>query len=195
MSGLGTDPALAREDAADARLREVVAAAGAEILPRARDGLFHCLVERDRWVELVRELRDDPALRFRICLDVTAVDHYGEEPRFEVVAHFYSVHLACRIRLKTRCSERDPSVPSLVRLHPSADYHERETFDMFGIRFDGHPDLRRILLPPEYEHHPLRKEFPVDGIEPEKVYRRQGGVMMPRPDGAEAIKGAGSTTP
>ncbi|MFG0317632.1 MAG: NADH-quinone oxidoreductase subunit C [Planctomycetota bacterium JB042] len=189
-----TDTKPAKE-AAEARLREVAEAHGAEFPPAPADGLFCCFVDRERWAEFVRELRDDPALRFRICLDVTAVDWYGKEPRFEVVAHLYSVDLQRRIRVKTRCSERDASVPSLVPIHPSADYHERETFDMFGIRFEGHPDLRRILMPPDYEHHPLRKEFPVEGIEPEKVYRRQGGVMMPRPDGAEAIEGAGSTTP
>lgn len=182
-------------DAATTRLTEVATAAGAEVLEAASDGLFHCRVARENLVDLVTELRDDPALRFRICLDVTAVDRYGEEPRFEVITHLYSVDLTRRIRVKTLCSERDPSVPSLVPIHPSADYHERETFDMFGIRFDGHPDLRRILMPPEYEHHPLRKEFPVEGIQPEKVYRLHGGVMMPRPDGAEVIDGSGSTTP
>jgi len=179
----------------DARLGEVVAAHSGEVLELGRDGLFHCRVDRENLVSLVTELRDDPALRFRILLDVTGIDWYGREPRFEVVTHLYSIDLARRIRVKTTCGERDPSVPSLVPVHPSADYHERETFDMFGIRFDGHPDLRRILMPPEYENHPLLKDFPVEGIEPEKVYRTQGGVMMPRPDGADEINGAGSTTP
>ena len=181
--------------AADARLAELVGAHGGEVLPPSADGMFHCRVEREKLVGLVTELRDDPALRFRILLDVTGVDWYGQEPRFEVVTHLYSVDLARRIRVKTTCGERDPSVPSLVPVHPTADFHERETYDMLGIRFDGHPDLRRILLPPEYEHHPLRKDFPVEGTQPEKVYRSKGGVMMPRPDGAESINGAGSSTP
>ncbi len=181
--------------AAPARLMELAAAAGARVVESPLDGLFCCEVDRENLTSLAIDLRDDPALRFTLLLDVTAVDWYGEEPRFQVVYHLYSVDLRQRIRVTTRCGERDPRVPSLVPVFPTADFHERETYDMFGIVFDDHPDLRRILLPPEYEHHPLRKEFPIDGIQPEKVYRLHGGVMMARPEGAEPINGAGSTTP
>lgn len=182
-------------DPAAERLERVCREHGAEILPPSREGMFQAHVERERLVDLVRALRDADGLAFRLLLDVTAVDWSGKEPRFEVVYHLYSIDLRRRIRLKTSCPERDARVPSLVPVHPTANFHEREVFDMFGIRFDGHPDLRRILMPDEYEHHPLRKEFPLEGIEPEKVYRLRGGVMMERPEGAEPIPGAGSTTP
>lgn len=177
------------------RLQERVAGAAGTVLEPAADGLFACRIDRDRVHPFLADLRDDEQLQFHLLLDVTAVDQYGREPRFDVVYHLYSIPLRRRIRVKTSCGERDPVVPSVVDLFPTADFHERETYDLFGIRFDGHPDLRRILLPPEYEHHPLRKDFPVEGIEPERVYRLKGGVMMPRPRGAEPIQGAGSTTP
>lgn len=184
----------ARETAVS-RLQDLAAAAGGGPLPAASDGLAAFSVPREGLLGLLAGLRDDPQLGFRLFLDVTAVDWSGCEPRFEVVYHVYSLDLRMRVRVKTRCSERDLHVPSIVSVYPGAEYFEREVFDMFGITFDGHPDLRRILLPEEYEHHPLRKDFPCEGIEPEKVYRLRGGPMMPRPAGAEAIPGAGSTTP
>lgn len=101
---------------------------------------------------------------------VTAVDHLGEEPRFEVVWQFLSLEHSDRVRLATRVEERDPRVPSAADLWPGMSFSERECFDMFGLRFDGHPDLRRLLMPEEYEHHPLRKDFPHEGIEPRKLY-------------------------
>lgn len=177
------------------RLDECIAAFAATRIPPTQDGMFAVRVERERLRDLVQRLRDDAALGFDLILDVTALDHCGREPRFEVVVHLYSMTLQSRIRIKTTCTERDPHVPSLVPLFIGANFHERETFDMFGIVFDGHPDLRRILMPHEFEHHPLRKDYPLEGIEPEKVYRQKGGAMMPRPPGAEPIDGAGSSTP
>jgi NADH-quinone oxidoreductase subunit C len=177
------------------RMNEVVAAAGAERLPGTQDGIDAFRVPRARLLDFLCRVKDEPELQFQLLLDVTAIDHYGKEPRFDVVYHLYSLHLRRRIRVKTACGERDAHVPSIVSEFPTAGFHERETYDMFGIVFDGNPDLRRILMPPEYEHHPLRKDFPLEGVEPEKVYRMKGGVMMPRPAGAEPIEGAGSSTP
>jgi NADH-quinone oxidoreductase subunit C len=185
----GSSPALME------RWNEIVAASGAERIPATQDGIDAFRVQRTRLLDFLCSVKDEPELQFRLLLDVTAVDRYGKEPRFEVVYHLYSLHLRRRIRVKTTCTERDAHVLSVVAEFPTAGFHERETYDMFGIVFDGHPDLRRILMPPEYEHFPLRKDFPLEGIEPEKVYRMKGGVMMPRPAGAEPIEGAGSSTP
>ncbi len=183
------------QNAAEARLAEVLAANGGSRQATDKDAIPNITLAREHLTRAMLELRDDPALRFRLLLDVTALDHLGEEPRFEVVYHLYSFDLNQRLRVKVPCPERDARVPSVTPVFPTANFHERETFDMFGIRFDGHPDLRRILMPDEYEHFPLRKDFPLEGIEPERVYLKLGGVMMPRPEGAEAFPGAGSCTP
>lgn len=177
------------------RLAELAATAGATEIAPSVDAMPGFRIEREKLLDFLADLRDEPSLRFNMLLDVTGLDWSGEEPRFEVVYHLFSVDNKARVRVKTRCTELDPHVPSATSLFPAADFHERETFDMFGIVFDGHPDLRRILMPDEYGHHPLRKEFPVEGIEPERCYLMQGGVMMPRPEGAGPLAGAGSETP
>ena len=102
---------------------------------------------------------------------ITAVDHYPEEPRFEVVHQFLSFQHNERVRVRTLVTEADAHVPSCCDLWPGASFSERECWDMFGIRFDGHPDLRRLLMPEQYGHHPLRKDFPHQGIEPDRLYR------------------------
>jgi len=94
---------------------------------------------------------------------VTAVDRYPQEPRFEVVYHLHSVERNKRVRLKCRLRGEDPIVESVTPVWRGADWYEREVFDMFGIRFLGHPDLRRILMPDDWEGHPLRKDYPVTG--------------------------------
>ncbi len=114
----------------------------------------------DRLVEVCRFLRDDPEGRYEMLLDVTAVHRPDEAEPMEVVYHLYSPSLNDRLRLKTRTADRGP-VPSLVAVWPSAGWNEREAFDMFGIVFDGHPDLRRILMHDDYTDFPLRKEFPL----------------------------------
>ncbi|MFH0945593.1 MAG: NADH-quinone oxidoreductase subunit C [Planctomycetota bacterium] len=177
------------------RLAQLASAAGASEIEPSADAMLGFRIGREKLLDFLADLRDEPSLRFKLLLDVTGLDWSGEEPRFEVVYHLYSVDQGLRVRVKTRCPELDPHVPSATGLFPTADFHERETFDMFGIVFDGHPDLRRILMPDEFEHHPLRKEYPLEGIEPEKCYLMKGGVMMPRPEGAGPIKGAGSATP
>jgi len=94
---------------------------------------------------------------------VTAVDRYPSEPRFEVVYHLHSIEHNSRVRLKCRVRGEDPVIDSVTGVWRSADWYEREVFDLFGIRFLGHPDLRRILMPDDWEGHPLRKDYPVTG--------------------------------
>jgi len=108
-------------------------------------------------------LRDAPGLSFKFLADVTAVDLHPREPRFEAVYHLLSIETAERLRLKVRISGEDPRVDSLVPVWPSANAFEREVFDLFGILFEGHPYLRRIVLPEDWEGHPLRKDYPVQG--------------------------------
>ncbi len=117
-------------------------------------------------LDVLRLLRDDPALEFEMLTDLTAVDYLGETPRFEVVYHFYSVAKNHRLRIKVRVSEQAPEVDSATSLWPSANWMEREVWDMYGIRFAGHPDLRRLLLYEEFEGHPLRKDYPKERRQP-----------------------------
>ncbi|WP_103258156.1 NADH-quinone oxidoreductase subunit C [Tabrizicola aquatica] len=111
---------------------------------------------------LLEFLRDDPACRFSTLVDITAVDHPERPARFDVVYHFLSMYRNHRIRLKVAVRD-DEMVPSLVDLHPSANWFEREVFDMFGVLFSGHPDLRRILTDYGFRGYPLRKDFPTTG--------------------------------
>lgn len=111
---------------------------------------------------LVEFLRDSPACRFSTLVDITAVDHPERSPRFDVVYHLLSMYQNHRIRLKVAVRE-DEMVPSLVALYPAANWFEREVFDMFGILFSGHPDLRRILTDYGFRGYPLRKDFPTTG--------------------------------
>jgi NADH-quinone oxidoreductase subunit C len=114
----------------------------------------------DRLVDVGRFLRDDPALRFALLLDVTASHWPDEDPPMTVVYHLYSFDRKDRLRLKVRTADRGP-VPTLTGVWKSADWNERECYDMFGIVFEGHPDLRRILMPDDYTEHPLRRELPL----------------------------------
>ena len=112
-------------------------------------------------VDALRALRDDPAVRFEQLIDVTAVDYLGRTPRFEVVYQLHSLTHRHRLRVKVEVDEADPTIESAVSVWRSATWAEREVFDLFGIRFAGHPDLRRILLYPGFEGHPLRKDYPL----------------------------------
>jgi NADH-quinone oxidoreductase subunit C len=121
-------------------------------------------VTRDTLHEVAQFLRDDPAMDFDYIVHVSSVDWPDDEERFEVVYEFYSIKKRHRIRLKTRVPEADCVVDSLTDLWKGADFMEREVYDMMGIRFRRHPDLRRILMPDDYtEGYPLRKDFPVRG--------------------------------
>ncbi|MEE8350375.1 MAG: NADH-quinone oxidoreductase subunit C [Acidobacteriota bacterium] len=117
-------------------------------------------------VDLARFLKEDSALRYDYLMDMTAVDYFKKTPRFEVVYQFLSLKNLTRIRVKVPVDAEKPEVESLVSLWPSANWYEREVYDMFGITFRGHPDLKRILMYPEFEGHPLRKDYPIDRRQP-----------------------------
>ena len=112
--------------------------------------------------ETAKFCRDELGLDY--LLDITSVDNFGEEPRFEIVYELYSMSLATHLRLKLSVSEDVGEVPTVSDIWPTANWHEREIFDMMGIRFTNHPDLRRILMWDGYPYFPLRKEFPLEGL-------------------------------
>ncbi len=120
-------------------------------------------VERSAIREACVLLKEDPACPFNAFSDLTCVDWYPSEPRFEVIYHLLSIQNKERIRLKVRLNSSSPAVESITPVWPGANYFEREVFDLFGIRFTGHPYLRRILMPEDWEGHPLRKDYPVEG--------------------------------
>ncbi len=131
-----------------------VAAADADETPTIGVGV-------EQLLSTCRALRDIPSLAFVAFSDVTAADFFpNREPRFDVVYHLVSPHRRARVRLKVRVSAGEP-VPSITEIWPGAGWPEREVFDLFGIVFDGHPDLRRLLMPDDWEGHPLRKDYPV----------------------------------
>ncbi|GAC1547359.1 MAG: NADH-quinone oxidoreductase subunit C [Beijerinckiaceae bacterium] len=119
-------------------------------------------VATDRWVDVARHLREYPSCLFISFIDLTAVDYPVREKRFEVVLHLLSPKHNRRIRVKTAVDEDTP-VPSLCEVFPAADWFEREAYDLFGVLFSGHPDLRRILTDYGFDGHPLRKDFPMTG--------------------------------
>jgi len=114
-------------------------------------------------VRVATYLRDDPSCLFTCIIDVTAVDWPGREKRFDVVYHFLSPRLNRRIRVKVEASETD-TVPSIISVFRGADWFERETYDLYGVLFTGHPDMRRILTDYGFSGHPLRKDFPLTGF-------------------------------
>jgi NADH-quinone oxidoreductase subunit C len=135
-------------------------------------------VKRARLPEVARTLRDDPALAFELCTGVSGV-HYPEDAGRELhaVYHLVSISRNRRLRLEAAAPDADPHVPSLVSVYPTCDWHERETWDFFGIVFDGHPALTRIEMPDDWKGHPQRKDYPLGGIPVE--YR---GAKVPPPD-------------
>ncbi len=132
------------------------------------------VVRPSHWLALGQFLRDDPACDMALLVDLTAVDYPDNEPRFEVVAHLASLTLGHRLRAKSKVGRRDGNhaeIDSWSGLWGSANWAERECFDMFGIHFQGHPDLRRILLYPEFVGHPLRRDYPAQRIQPLVPFR------------------------
>ena len=113
--------------------------------------------------EVCAILRDDSGLQFNFFSDVTCVDWYPSEPRFEVIYHLFSIPKKLRLRLKVKLSGHDPCLESVTSVWPAANFYEREVFDLFGVRFTGHPHLERLLMPDNWEGHPLRKDFPLTG--------------------------------
>ncbi|WP_425586775.1 NADH-quinone oxidoreductase subunit C [Streptomyces rameus] len=142
-----------------------------------RDELtFH--IEREHLLRVARTLRDDPALRFELCTGVSGV-HYPHDKGRELhaVYHLRSITHNRLIRLEVSAPDGDPRIPSLVPVYPTNDWHERETYDFFGIVFDGHPALTRIMMPDDWQGHPQRKDYPLGGIPVE--YK---GAQIPAPD-------------
>ena len=123
-------------------------------------------------------MRDDPALRFELCSSVSAVDYLGhDEKRLHISYHLTSLTFRRRIRLECAVTAEDPRLPSVTQVYPTADWQERETYDMFGVIFEGHPALTRILMPDDWEGHPQRKDYPLGGVPVE--YK---GAEIPPPD-------------
>jgi NADH-quinone oxidoreductase subunit C len=120
-------------------------------------------IERGCLREACVLLKEYPACPFNFLSDITCVDWYPAEPRFEVVYHLLSISKKERVRLKVRLNSASPAVESLTAVWPGANYFEREVFDLFGVRFMGHPNLERILMPEDWEGYPLRKDYPVEG--------------------------------
>ena len=141
--------------------------AGGEILETgSQHGDEWARVRRDAWLAVATFLRDDPATKMEMFIDLTGVDRFSTEPRFDVVLHLYSVSLKHRVRLYGGCPENDPTIDSLCGVWEGANWYEREAYDLYGVRFKGHPDLRRILMYPEFVGHPLRKDYPKEKRQP-----------------------------
>jgi NADH-quinone oxidoreductase subunit C len=145
-----------------------------------------CIIAASDLREIARFCRDE--LSFNYLLDITSVDNFGEEPRFEMVYELYSMANAVHLRLKLRLSEDAGEVDTVSDIWPTANWHEREIYDMMGIKFDGHPDLRRILMWDGYPFFPLRKDFPLQGLPSEvpdvaftKVTSMEGGPFVTQP--------------
>lgn len=120
------------------------------------------VIKKEDIIEVCRFLKSDPGLSFDFLSDLCGVDYMGREPRFEVVYHLFSIDRHHRIRLKAMVGEGG-KIPSVVGIWSTADWHEREAFDMYGIVFEGHPNLTRILMPEDWDGHPLRKDYPLKG--------------------------------
>lgn len=135
-------------------------------------------VPREQLVEVAQAFRDDAHLRFEVCVSVSGV-HYPEQTGEELhaVYHLLSYTHNRRVRLEVSCTDADPHIPSLTAVYPMVDWHERETWDMFGIIFDGHHSLTRILMPDDWRGHPQRKDYPLGGVDVE--YK---GASVPAPD-------------
>jgi NADH-quinone oxidoreductase subunit C len=147
------------------------------------------MIAADALREIAKSCRDK--LSFDYLLDITSIDNLGEEPRFEIVYHLYSMAHAVHLRLKLKISESVGAVDSVSDIWPTANWHEREAYDMMGIKFTGHPDLRRILMWDGYPFFPLRKDFPLEGLPSEmpdiaftKVTPMEGGPFVTVPSTA-----------
>jgi NADH-quinone oxidoreductase subunit C len=140
-------------------------------------------VAREHLIAVATTLRNDPALRFELCSSVSGVDYLSTQYRLHAVYHLVSMTYRRRLRLEVAVSVDDPHVPSVTALYPGADWQERETYDMFGIIFDGHPALTRILMPDDWDGFPQRKDYPLGGIPVQ--YK---GATIPPPDERRAYK-------
>lgn len=126
-------------------------------------GDFVAVVNKDIIRDVMQFLKTDPALQFNVLMDLSAVDYLWQDrsPRFDVVYHLFSLSKNFRVRIKAGVDEKNPVIDSVVSLWPIANWFEREVWDMFGIQFKGHPDLKRILMYEQFQGHPLRKDYPI----------------------------------
>jgi NADH-quinone oxidoreductase subunit C len=157
-----------------------------EAYPGFSDAITRVVVDRgeltlhvrpDRVAEVAQHLRDDADQRYEMLLGVSGVDYPSKAERFHVVYHLMSMTFRRRLRLETQVPLEHPHVASVTGVYPTADFHERETWDMFGVVFDGHPALTRILMPDDWDGHPQRKDYPLGGVPVE--YK---GAQIPPPD-------------
>jgi NADH-quinone oxidoreductase subunit C len=156
------------------RLKEAFTA-GEIVETGSQHGNEWARIRPDAWAAVARFLKQDAACDLDMFIDLTAVDRFGKEPRFDVVLHLYSVVKKHRVRLYAGVTEEDPVLDTLVPIWLGADWFEREAFDLYGVRFKGHPDLRRILMYPEFVGHPLRKDYPKEKRQP--LVRREPGKV------------------
>lgn len=172
------------DDEVLAALTDALAARGVTTFDEAIDrvvihrGRLALHVHREHLQEVALTLRDEPALRYEMCLGASGV-HYpdAEERELHVVYPLQSITHNRRLLLETSAPDADPHVPTLTRVYPTTDWHERETYDFFGVLFEGHPSLTRIQMPDDWEGHPQRKDYPLGGIPVE--YK---GATIPPPD-------------
>ena len=157
-----------------------------EAFPGWSDAVTRVVVDRDeltihvrpdKVAELCQHLRDDEQHRYEMCLGVSGVDYPDQAERLHVVVHLMSMTYRRRLRVETAVTVEQPHVASVTSVYPTADFHERETWDMFGVVFDGHPGLTRILMPDDWPGHPQRKDYPLGGVPVE--YK---GAQIPPPD-------------
>lgn len=148
--------------------------------------------DSEKIAEICQLLKDKHT--FDYLVDISSVDYYGEDPRFEVVYEINSLSSGASLRLKTRVSEEKAQVPTISHIWKTADWHEREIFDMMGIQFHGHPNLKRILMWDGYPHHPLRKDFPLAGLPtdmPDVAFTNkaplEGGPFVTSPTDATSV--------
>lgn len=139
------------------------------------------LVKVASLVNICRALKEEHG--FNYCADICGADRFTDDERFEVIYNLTNLNKHWRIRLKVRVSEENPVVPSVTSIWPAANWHERETYDMYGVRFAGHPDLRRMYMPEDFEYYPLRKDFPLIGV--------PGSIPLPAIDRKAPNKEAG----
>lgn len=167
----------------------VVSTFGDDVLStHAQHGDETVIVKPEAWFKIHQFLREDSRVAADMLVDLTAVDFPHREPRFFVVSHVLSLRLGHRLRLKTAVGDEegdDAVVPSLTGIWASANWMERECYDMFGVRFSGHPDLRRILLYPEFEGYPLRKDYDAAKIQPLVPFREVGSNEKVAPFGPD----------
>lgn len=144
--------------------------AGSFELAVTRDDIPTIVVAAAQIVTVMLVLRDHPSLGFNVCLDVTATDHLPRAPRFEVVYHLVATDVPLTLRVKVHLAGVGDEVPTICGVWPSANWQEREVWDLFGIVFTGHPKLERLLTPDDWEGHPLRKDYPVQVKLPVRTY-------------------------